>query len=129
MKRKRFRSVCAIALPVATAILSALPNVVKMNWMGGRVTYCSAYSMLPVGYAVCGPFLAAVAAVVLTVLGAALAWRKTAGLRMAARIIAIVAAICGLSPAIFGNLTLLGSLIALLLALDAAAVGGIRVSD
>lgn len=114
---------------MVAAILSALPNVVKMNWMGGRDTYCSAYSVLPVGYAVCGPFLAAVAAVVLTVLGAVLAWRKTAGLRMAARIIAIVAAICGLSPAIFGNLTPLGSLISLLLALDAAVVGEIRVSD
>lgn len=105
MKRNRFLSVCAIALPVAAAILSALPNVVKMNWMGGRVSHCSAYSMLPVGYAVCGPFLAAVGAIVLTVLGAVLALHKTAGLRTAVRMIALVAALCGLSPAIFGNLT------------------------
>ena len=69
MKRNKLLSVCTIALPVAAAILSALPNVVKMNWMGGRVTYCSAYSMVPVGYAVCGPFLASVAAIVLTVMG------------------------------------------------------------
>ena len=129
MKRNRFLSVCTIALPVVAAILSALPNVVKMNWMGGRVTYCSAYSMVPVGYAVCGPFLAAVAAIVLTVLGAVLARRKTAGLRTAVRMIALAAALCGVSPAIFGSLTPLGGLISLLLALDAAAAQGIHVSD
>ena len=129
MKRDRFLSVCTIALPVAAAILSALPGVVRMNWMGGRVTYCSAYSMVPVGYAMCGPFLAAVAAIVLTVLGVVLACRKTAELRVAMWIVALAAALCGLSAAIFGNLTPLGGLVSLILALDAAVVHQIRMPD
>ena len=43
--------------------------------------------------------------------------------------IALAAALCGLSPAIFGNLTPLGGVISLLLALDAAVAQGIRLSD
>lgn len=125
MKKKLLRG-CRILLPVAAALLSAMPNVVKMNWMGGTASYESAFSMIPVGYAVWGPFLAAMGAVVLTVLSVVTAIRKNRGLENAMFVISILGALCGLSAAIFGNLTALGALISLLLALEGVVVRRMR---
>ncbi len=58
-----------VLLPVVAVVLNALPSAVQMNWMGGYTTYCSGFSMLPVGYANWGPMIAGIGAVVLCVLG------------------------------------------------------------
>lgn len=121
MKKGTVMRLLAILLPVAAG-LSAMNNVVKLNWMGGEVSWFSAYSLIPVGYAVWGPFLAAVGAIVLAVLGVVHFLCRKAGIRKAMFIISIVSALCGLSAGIFGNLTALGVLISALLALETLPV-------
>lgn len=66
---KRVFETSLILLPAAAVVLNALPNAVRMNWMGGYTTFCSGFSMLPVGYANWGPMMAGIGAIVLLVLG------------------------------------------------------------
>lgn len=126
MKKHKILQLLGVALPLAAALLSALPNVVKMNWMGGETTYCSAYSLLPVGYAVWGPFLAAMGTIVLAVLGGVSFLLDFSRFQKPMFVIAFLAALCSLSAVVFGNLTATGCVIALLLALEAAVVRRIR---
>lgn len=58
-----------VLMPAVAVVLNALPSAVQMNWMGGHSTYCSGFSMLPVGYANWGPMIAGIGAIVLCVLG------------------------------------------------------------
>ena len=69
MKNRKLLPVLAVILPIVAALLSALPNAVRMDWFGGFTTYCSAYSLIPVGYAIWGPMAAAVGSIVLIILG------------------------------------------------------------
>ncbi len=122
MKKQKLLQLLSVVLPLTAALLSALPGVVRMNWMGGYVTYCPGYSLLPVGYGIGGPFCAALCAIALTVLAAvaALCGRK----RMAGplAVVAVLATLLSLSVALFGLLTPVGGLITLLLAADAVVL-------
>ena len=122
MKKQNILRVLTIFLPLAAALLSALPNVVKMNWMGGYTTYCSAYDMVPVGYAIWGPFGGAMGAIVLTVLAVVSVFKADKGIRDAMSVISVIAALLSLSAALFGNMTVPGGIITALLAADAVVL-------
>ena len=122
MKKQKRLQLLSVVLPMAAALLSALPNVVRMDWMGGYVTYCSGYSLLPVGYGIGGPFCAAVCALVLTVLSAAAMRCKRKPLAGPLTVVAVLAALLSLSVALFGLITVAGGVIALLLAGDAVVL-------
>lgn len=122
MKKQKRLQLLSVVLPMAAALLSALPNVVRMDWMGGYVTYCSGYSLVPVGYGIGGPFCAAVCALVLTVLGAAAVLCKWKHMTGPMTVLAVLAALLSLSAALFGLITVAGGAIALLLAGDAVVL-------
>lgn len=122
MKKQKVIRILTILLPLAAALLSALPNVVKMNWMGGYTTYCSAYDMVPVGYAVWGPFGGAMGAIVLTVLAVVSVFKEDKGIENAMLVIAVIAALLSLSAVLFGNMTIPGCVITALLAADAVVL-------
>lgn len=119
MKSKKLFPVLLILLPLLAAVLNALPNAVRLNWMDGYTTYCSGYSLLPVGYAVWGPMGAGIGAIVLTVLGVVSALKKDEKLMNAMFTIAVIAALLALSAALFRNMTLTGGIITALLTADA----------
>lgn len=119
MKNRKVWNIVTILLPLAAALLSALPNVVRMDWFGGFTTYCSAYSLVPVGYAVWGPMVAAISSIGLIVLGIVNVSRSSSKLRNWMIGIAATAVILELVTAILSNMTAVGGIITALLAVDA----------
>lgn len=125
MKSRKLLRVLTVILPLAAAILSALPNAVKLNFATPDetvVAYYSAFDMTPVGYAVWGAFGGAVGAIVLTVLAVVSLLKKDEELKKAMFTIAVIAAVVSLSTVILGNMTLTGGVITALLAINAGAL-------
>lgn len=132
MKKRKLLTLLTIFLPMAAALLSAMPNAVKLNFATPDETiveYFSGYSMMPVGYAVWGAFGGAVGAVVITLLGAVTAIRKGKGIINAMFIIALIASALSLSTALFGCMTAVGGIITALLIAEAGLVYYIRESE
>lgn len=122
MKKQKILRIMTILLPLAAALLSALPWAVKLNFATPEerlVEYFSAFSMTPVGYAVWGAMAGGIGAIVLTVLAVVTVFKEDAGITNAMLTIAMIAAVMCLSTTLFGNMTILGGIITALLAADA----------
>jgi len=73
MKNEKLQKLLMIALPLAAAVLTALPQYVKMRFAAPApeppyITYCSGFSLLPMGYGNWGPILAGIFSCVLVIL-------------------------------------------------------------
>ena len=127
MKRKRLTALALIALPIIAIVLESLPYGVVLNFgypsETGEIllkseTY-SYFSLMPFGYAVFGPLLAALltcVTAVTTILSLLLKknWTK------AISVLCIVAALASASPLLLGlrYFTALGAVITILLIVD-----------
>ena len=93
-------------LTFITLILEFLPYGVVLNFANPegepfRRTY-SYFSLTPYGYAVFGPFLAAILTSVLLILSVVFYFKSTEKLLRSIKIIAFLALICSLSPLLYG---------------------------
>ena len=118
MKKTKLYDVLAVLIPVGAVVLNALPNAVMMKWMGGYTTYCSGFSFLPVGYAIWGPMLAGVAAIVVCLLALVRLLRKKTGKSSWMVGLSAFSALMALSTLLFDSMTVIGGLVAVLMALE-----------
>ena len=97
-----------LLLPLAVIVLAARPDSVQMRFMGdpslGKevYVYSSAFSMLPVGYAIWGPGIGAVSAVVSAILMVINGFRPRKGLCTGIFWLAIVGVLAEASLLLFG---------------------------
>lgn len=117
-KRKRIE---LLVFPILALILEALPAGVRMVFASGpesrSTVLCAYFSMLPFGYGIFGPTIAALLTVCLLI-AALFTWKK--GRRPWAPILAAAALLAALSPLLYvpDTFTVLGGFICLLLALE-----------
>jgi hypothetical protein len=127
MKKMRLTDVLLIVLPITAIVLELLPHGVALNFgypsetgdiLYERETYAY-FSLMPFGYAVFGPLLAAVLTCVTTVIAALSAFLKRNWKNTIATI-CTVAAFASLSPLLMGlrYFTVLGAIITLILSAE-----------
>ena len=129
MNKKKLWNFLLILLPLAAAVLNALPNAVRLNFATPEKvlpSYFSGYSPVPVGYACWGAMLAGIGAIVLTVMGIIAAVTDNGKLRGWIQGVAVAAALMGLTMLPMGNMTLVGWLVTGLLAAEALLIGYLK---
>ena len=119
MKNKKMLNLLRIIMPVLAVGLTAQPDAVQMNWMGGHTTYTSGFSLLPVGYAIWGPMLAGLAAIAASIFAILYVVKGNTPLRKWLIGLSVFAAMMSLTPLVFGSLTLIGGMISVVMALEA----------
>ena len=122
MKNRKLMNILSVIVPMAAAVLNAMPNAVKMNWFGGYTTFCSGFSMIPVGYAIWGPMLAGLSAIGVCVLAVFCVFRESAPRKKWMLGLSVFAAVMSVTPLLFGSLTLTGGAVAALMAAEGALV-------
>lgn len=105
MKKKIICDLSLLLLPAVAVIFNALPNAVRMNWMGDYTTYCSGFSLIPVGYANYCPMLSGIGAIVLCILALVRMKRNARKLNRVMCVIGLFSAVLCVLPALFGGIT------------------------
>ena len=117
--KKKMLSILYLVLSAAAAILNALPTAVKLKFASGpgqyHYTYCSSYDLLPVGYAVWGPMLGGIAAIVLVILGVFLLIKQRVGLKRWMLGLTVFGWLMSISPSLTGTMTVVGGIVSTLL--------------
>ena len=114
--------------PVIAFILELLPYGVIMKFADGPdSTYTetfSYFSLLPFGYAVFGPLIAAVLTCALFAVTAIYVFTGIKGLKTAVMVIVMVTALLSVSPALYGleYLSLINAVVSLILSVEAVVL-------
>ena len=113
MNDKKLAHKLLYLLPLAAAVLTALPWCAKLRFMAEGeyfFEYFSGYSLIPVGYAVWSPMVAGICGLILAALGFAHARNGQPRLRWMMSI-SIVAVLMSVTPLAFGTMTIVGFLV------------------
>lgn len=109
---------------VLALIAELLPRGVVLHFASPtpetyNIRYYSYFSLTPYGYAVVGPFIAAVLTVALAILSFIYIFKNKAGFKTAISIVSALAAVASLSPVLYGLrfLTAIGVIVTALLVL------------
>ena len=116
-------------LPLAAAVLTALPWCAKLRFMAEDTyffEYFSGFSLVPVGYGMWSPMMAGIGSIVLAVLGFVHERNEQPRLLRWMMSINIVAVLMSITPLAFASMTIVGSLVALCLGAEAVIVYRLR---
>lgn len=116
--KKRIIHILYIVFSAVAAILNGLPVAVKLRFAGpdrSYYQYCSGYDLLPVGYAVWGPMIAGILAIVLTALGLYVLFKPSKTVKKWMLGLCSIGWFMSTTPVFLGTVTIVGSIVSTLL--------------